>query len=425
MKKSVVFPALLVILGFGLMACGKSGLKITKPPSQVTTRVLASQSVSSPGSAAGLYIIDGSKDTLARGGISAGRSPGLMAVSPERTTLIAFDSVANQVDVVNTQTEASTGSIQLPGPTTSMVIPVAGTAFVAVPPAPLNGFPIGGVLQLNLTSASTTATFSVPNAQTVVSNGNGTELLVFSNDLDSVTLVNPLLLNTGTSPTVTVPGFDRPVYGFFNGGTTAYILNCGPECGSTSASASVQILDLGTNPPSAGASVPVDGATAGFLSGSTLYVAGVSPTNNSCSGGTIATVCGRLNVVDTGSLSVTGTAVITDGYHDRMDVSANGRVFIGSYGCTNIGDVNDPSGEVRGCLSIYNPSDGSVVIPPDNGDVTGLQSFTSRYVEYVAEGGRLRVYDTTKDLLLVEDHLTNGTITINGQVTDVKAVDFF
>jgi hypothetical protein len=44
-----------------------------------------------------------------------------------------------------------------------------------------------------------------------------------------------------------------------------------------------------------------------------------------------------------------------------------------------------------------------VVIPPDNGDVTGLQSFAStRYVEYVAEGGRLRVYDTTIDSSAVE-----------------------
>ena len=68
---------------------------------------------------------------------------------------------------------------------------------------------------------------------------------------------------------------------------------------------------------------------------------------------------------------------------------------------------------------------GSVIIPPDNGDVTGLQGFTTRNVEYVAEGGQLRVYDTTKDILLINDFVPQGTIDIAGFVGDVKAIDFF
>jgi len=74
---------------------------------------------------------------------------------------------------------------------------------------------------------------------------------------------------------------------------------------------------------------------------------------------------------------------------------------------------------VRGCLSIFNTTSGAVVIPPDNGDVTGLQSFGTRNVEYVAEGGTLRIYDTTKDVL------QRTQIAIVGQVIDVKAIDFF
>jgi hypothetical protein len=109
-----------------------------------------------------------------------------------------------------------------------------------------------------------------------------------------------------------------------------------------------------------------------------------------------------------------------------MDLTNNGQIFIGSYNCTNIGNVNNPSGEVRGCLSIYRTADNSVVIPPDNGNVNGLQGFTSRYIEYVAEGGLLRVYDTTKDILYInEDLLPQGTINIIGYVGDVKAIDFF
>jgi hypothetical protein len=108
-----------------------------------------------------------------------------------------------------------------------------------------------------------------------------------------------------------------------------------------------------------------------------------------------------------------------------MDMALNNQLFVGSYGCTEIGNVNNPSGEVRGCLSIFNVNNASVVVPPDNGDVGGLQSFTSRYVEYVAEGGNLRVYDTTKDILLINDFVPLGTINIVGYIGDVKAIDFF
>jgi hypothetical protein len=54
-----------------------------------------------------------------------------------------------------------------------------------------------------------------------------------------------------------------------------------------------------------------------------------------------------------------------------------------------------------------------------------LQGFTSRFVEYVAEGGNLRVYDTNRDVLLVNNFLPQGTINIVGYVGDVKAIDFF
>jgi hypothetical protein len=129
--------------------------------------------------------------------------------------------------------------------------------------------------------------------------------------------------------------------------------------------------------------------------------------------------------VDLGSSTVTASAVITDGYHDRMDMTTNGQIFIGSHTCTNIGNVNSPSGEVRGCLSIYKTADGSVFVPPTNGDVVGLQGFTTRTVEYVAQGGALVVYDITKDILLINDFLPEGTINIVGYVGDVKAIDFF
>jgi hypothetical protein len=432
LKRVPIFVVILALISISFLACGYSS-SYYKPPSGLATRVFASQSISSPTSGAGLVIINGANDTLARASrIGAGRSPGLMAISPERSTLLVFDSGTNSIQVVNTKTESLTGAIQLAGPTTSLVAPTSSFGYAAVPTAVLNASAPGAIEVLNLTTGGVASTLSVPNAQTVVASPNGTQLLVFSSDSDSVTIVSPFSLNTGNPVATTVAGFDRPVNAVFGGDGTAYILNCGPECGSASASASVQILNLGTT-PSAGASVAVDGATVALISGSTLYVAGTptasvsnSSPNNLCPPNTTAApTCGRLDIVDLSSMTVTGSAVITDGYHDRIDMSNNGQLFVGSHACSTVGNVNAPRGEVRGCLSIFNTVTAAVVVPPDNGDVTGLQSFTGRSVEYVAEGGNLRVYDTTKNILLLNNIISTGTIGVTGQIIDVKAVDFF
>lgn len=436
MKNSALLSAAFIIVSIGFVSCGTStpsGL----PPSKLTTRIFASQSVSSLTAQPGLVIINGLNDTVPRAPrVSAGTSPGYMEISPQRATLMVFDAATNAIDVINTQKETQSETIPLTGPTTSMVAVSNSIGYVAVPSAPIIGSPPGALVALNLSSGSVTATLSVPSAQTVVANSGGSQLLVFSNDSNSVTLVSPLQLNTGLPVTTTIAGFDRPVFAVFSSdGSTAYILNCGPECGGVQAS--IQPLNMSTLVP--GAILPVDAATIALLNGSTLYVAGTPPTNNACTGQTTAaTTCGRLDIIDTGSMTVTGRVVITDGYHDRIDLSSNNQLFIGSHTCTNIGNVNavTPTGEIRGCLSIFNTTiagNTSAIIPPDNGDVTGFQTISrpsetnvgSQYVEYVAEGGNLRVYNTLTDTLLIDLYVETGTITVVGQITDVKAVDFF
>jgi len=434
LKKRILVLVLGLWVGVSLISCG-SYSKSKGPPSGLVNRVLASQGVSAAFSFGDLVMINGHNDSLPRvAGFNAGSSPSLMTISPTRNLLMAFDAGRNVVYTVNTVTESNLGTVPLPGPTSSMVVPTASpTGYAAVPTATVTGFSfVGAVEVMNLSSGSITTTIGVTNAQTVVANSTGGQLLVFSNDSDSVTLLSPAnavppvdtscFNNPPNAVCTVVSGFSRPVYGIING-TSAYILNCGVQCGGT-LPASVAILDLGsltiTN------TIPVDAATTAFLSGSTLYVAGTSLTNNACTGQTTqATNCGRLDVVDLGSMTVTNTYAITDGTHNHMDMSANGQLFIGSHDCTNIGNVNNPSGEVRGCLTIFNTTTKAVIIPPDNGDVNGLQSFSSRYVEYVAEGGNLRVYDTTKDILLIDVYLPTGGISIVGYVGDVKAIDFF
>ncbi len=354
-----------------------------------------------------------------------------MAISPTRNLVTVFDSGSNSVFAVNTVTEANIGRVQLPGPTQSMIIPSAAqTGYAAVPSASVQGYTgVGAIEVMNLAGAITTS-IAVPNAQTVIADGTGSHLIVF-NGSDSIFVISPgaavppVDLSCASAPNLVctiVPGFDQPVYGIVSG-STAYIMNCGPECGGTTAS--VAVFDLATLTVTA--TIPVDGATWGLLNnGSTLYVSGNSPSNSACTGQTTAAQkCGRLDVVDLNSGTVTNRYAITDGYHDRMDMSSNGQLYIGSHDCTNIGNINNPSGEVRGCLSILNTTNNSILIPPATGDVTGLQGFSSRYIEYVAEGGSLRVYDTTRNVPLVNDFLPQGTINIVGNVTDIKAIDFF
>lgn len=430
-KRILMVVALCTCLS--LLSCGgSSGGQVT-----VRDRVLASQGVTATLVFGSLVVVNGQNDTLPRvSPLSAGSSPGLIVVSPSRNIAATFDSSSNTIYAVNTSKQTSIGNVHLPGPSSSMSVPTADpTVFAAVPTATVNGFAFLGAVEVLNFAANSFTTIAVSNAQTVVSNSQGTELLVFSPDSDAVTVlfpsaaVPPVDTSCYNSPPNTVctivqdSRLSRPVNAIVSG-STAYILNCGVQCGGTQ-QASVAVFDLGSLAITQ--TIPVDAATMAYLSGSTLYVAG-TPLNFPCpaSPKTAATNCGTLDVVDLSSMQVTSTTAITDGYHSRMDLTTNGQLFIGSSHCTNIGNVNNPAGgEIRGCLSIYNITNGSVIFPPDNGDVTGLQGFTTRYVEYVAEGGQLRVYDTTKDTLLINDFVPQGTIDIVGYVGDVKAIDFF
>jgi hypothetical protein len=431
LKKRILVTVLGLCASLSLFSCSSS--KPKDPPSGLPDRVLVSQGVTSPTDFGGVYIIDAYNDTIPRNArIGTGNSPGLIAVTPSLNLAATFDAASTTVYVINTATESVLGSVRLPAPTSSMVFPTANpTGYAAVPGATVTGYSFLGAVELMNFTASQLTSIAVNNVQTVVSNSGGSQLLAFSNNSDSVAVVSPaaavppvdLSCLSGTSNAVctVVPGFDRPVYAVING-NTAYVLNCGPQCGGVMAS--VMVFDL----PSLTIThtIPVDAATWGLLNGPTLYVAGTSPTNNACTGETTAaTTCGRLDIIDTTSGTVTGSAVITDGYHDRMDFNVVGQLFIGSHDCTNIGNVTYPVGEVRGCLSIFNVANNSVFIPPDNGDVNGLQGFSTRTIEYVAQGGALRVYDTTTDALLITDFIPEGTIELVGYVGDVKAIDFF
>jgi hypothetical protein len=375
-------------------------------------------------------IVDASKDVLSSSliGLASNISqPGLMALSPNLKFTLIFSPAGNSVAVVDNTTEGiaqvtngttstPVPTITLPGFTESMFVSRFNTtAYAAVPTAPIAGQNPGAVEVLDLQKGSIAASIPVPGAHFIVPSPDGNRILVFSDGSDTVTVITTIFIGTHTDPRSSITGFDRPVWGVFSDNTTAYVLNCGPQCGGTAAG--VSVIDVGAS--TIMSTTKVSAATYSLLNGSTLYVAGTPPPNppgtNTCTGTTTAvTTCGTLSVIDTGSMTVTGSAIITDGYHNRMEISPDGQLFIGAHGCTNI---NVSGGEVRGCLSIFNSNSSSVVIPPQIGDVTGIQPIAGRNVVYVVQNGGLAIYDTTTDKL----HATQ--VDIVGDAVDVKLVN--
>jgi hypothetical protein len=376
-----------------------------------------------------VQIINAEKDARAFvAPIAAGATPGMMVVTPNRVQTLVFSAADNRLTLISNSGESASAAVTLPGFTESFVVsPDSQTAYVAVPTAPVVAQSPGVVQVLNLNSGAITAGVNVPAVRFMAIGHSGNRILAFSDNSNSVAVITPSNIGIG-NPVTFVAGFDRPVIAFFSSDdNTAYIVNCGAECGGTQAS--VQKLDLtNTTCPPFGVCAPVavPVATVAVLNGTTMYLAGTpvpNPDPLPCTGqSTGATSCGLLTVFDLTSMSVVNPApiIITDGQHNRMALGANGQLFVGGHACTEIIPPvpPPPDAEARGCLSIYNTLTGAVVIPPASGDVTGIEPISNRNVVYLVQGGELQIYDTTTD------KLQTTQIDISGEVVDVKTVDF-
>jgi hypothetical protein len=231
-------------------------------------------------------------------------------------------------------------------------------------------------------------------------------------------VITPSAVGTSTDPRASICGLDHPAWAVFSSDdSSAYVLNCGPECGGTTSS--LAQLDLTSDTVTTTLPLNGAGATTGLLIGTTLYIAGTPP-GTACASGTSAPTCGTLITADIGSMTLTSAApvLITDGVHNHIEMGANGQLFIGAKSCTSVNN----SGEIRGCLSIFDTKQGGVVVPPAAGDVTGIQPITNRNVVYVCQNGTFNIYDTTTDKIAAP---VPGRVVIIfvGQAVDVKLVD--
>ena len=489
--RKVLIPLIFILpASLTWLSCGGAPAASTQT-SGIKYRAFITNNVSAGTTGAGIYVVDASRDVRAPGSvISAGNTPGMMVVTPNHAQTLVFSGNGtqfsdNQFSVINNAGESNAAHVTLPGMTESFVVsPDSSAAYVAVPTAPVVGQSQGVVEVISLNSGAVANTISCPPLNpnpptpppppvcitqglgdqginppyTFLSIGNtGNRLLAFSGSgasnavANMVAVITPSSIGTA-SPVVTfVPGFDHPVAAFFSSDdNTAYVLNCGAECGGTQAS--IQTLDLttntagppgvvctpGGNPPCIG-TLNIAAGSEALVNGSTMYVAGTPMPAAACTGQTTAAqTCGLLSVVDLSTMTLTTSGIaITDGYHNRMALGANGQLYIGSRDCTEIvPPVPTPPGtEIRGCLIIYNTlstavggaAAGGVVIPPANGDVTGIEPIGTRQVVYVVQGGSLDIYDDTIDALEYNPNNPNNPGKVNaliGNFIDVKTVDF-
>ena len=441
LKRTLSLFSVLMVISLGLIACGyKNSSQQQGRRSGLKFRAFVSNPLH-PGTSGGgfpaLEIINATRDLVSGFGVSlSGLSDaGMMVLSPKKTRTLVISPSSNQIAVVDNASETSSGVLALSGLTESVFVASDDlTAFVAEPSAIVSGQPTAGLIErFDIVNGTKTASIPLAAARFLIPSPSGNQILVLSDGTDTVTMLAPALI-TGGNPLVSVSGsFDKPVWAVFTSdGSTAYVLNCGRQCGGVgvasgcpggaSSCTSIMQVDMTQNPPAVtGSPLLVSAATMAFLNGTNLYVAGTSPAQNDCTGAlpaTSSTACGRLTVVDTASFTAGAPIPITDGYHDHMALGANGQLFIGAHTCTNI-NVTGSNPETRGCLTIVGTGSNTIVVPPDNGNVTGIEPVPGRNVVYVCEGGKLRVYDTTTDKLQVKPLQPD----VIGQPIDVKVVD--
>jgi DNA-binding beta-propeller fold protein YncE len=307
-------------------------------------------------------------------------------------------------------------------PTDIVITPDGKTVWVA---ERNNGF----VQSIDTASGVVTNSIPVPSVRRLVLSPNGTQLLAFSDNPQGLPAPNPnppspnppnpfqdaffvidtaAVVNTHQATPIQMSAGDQPFTAVFNASETqAFILNCGSGCGGTDRTVangptppSVAVVDF-TNAaaPVIGSRVAVPAATAGFLQGGDLYIAGTTSPAAAVSPGR-----GFLQVVDAASLSLAGAPVqITDGLQTLIVPTANNRLYIGAQGCTP-GPIQ-PNNTRTGCLAIANitsPTAPTATVPVEssfrqNFDVTAIQPISGRSVVYVVEGGELDFFDANTD----------------------------
>ena len=445
------------------------------PPSKLAQRVMIG--VSANGSSGALQIVDASRDIRSNvedtipfysiGGYSSGY-PGTIKNFPSEMRGYVYSNSDGTLSSINYSTETTSGSV---GTFQS------GSSAVAVSPTFEHYYgaeEAAGVLEIidNLTGQS--YVLNLPNVFKVIVNKGDTVALAMvrnSNGLYRVFKLNQsqyptqqaAITATGSADcepallpvycAVSVPGtYDEPSGAYFSlDGTTAYVLNCGPECGGKTAS--VTLLQQGplnenvipsspVQPNPQIANVPVPGGVTDALSdGTTLYLAGQQLQPDGLFAGFLSTMNQATN-------TITGKYSISDGTHSKLLFADNNTLWIGSqfcatgeraklglnYNCLTVAQLSTTTpAQVLSVQIAPNVTPGSptAVVPYPNqndnqyyyGSLTGLcwvQNFNKVYTAY---GGQVHVFSTVLSSTGLATEIDNEYVTVQGTALDVAYMD--
>jgi hypothetical protein len=426
-----------------LAGCGKSfyfgGRAL--PPSGILNRVLIA--VQNPGALTkgSLQIVDAFYDirhsfnnkvaSFSLAGYS-GADPITIQNMPEEQAGAVYGAGDGSYALLNYGSEKQTTTVSLPGASSSVFISRDQRYVFAANQT-------AHTLTIQDRSLGSNYSLNVPNIYRVSTNPSGSAALAFVQDSNLVYSVFKLQMNQKVPSNAVdcepqnlpvfcalpVPGtFDRPTKAVFSAdGTTAFVLNCGPECGGNQASVSYLpvagiIIQSGAPvPPGAPtavtATIPVPGGTTDALqNGNLLYLAGQQQQPDGF-------FAGFLSILDIGAQKITGDYSISDGTHLRMNFADDNTLWIGSQLCTQGERYHQGATTNLGCLTMFNTANNSVaMIDSYKGDATGIAAVTSLHKVYTAEGGQVYIYNTVDG-----STLDNSQVTVIGTAYDVAYMD--
>jgi hypothetical protein len=236
--------------------------------------------------------------------------------------------------------------------------------------------------------------------------------------------------------------FDRPVKAVFSAdGNTAYVLNCGAECGGSASSISKVPLspmiflsgqhsgnlptnsalhtDCATTPNMTSCTLAIPGGSSNALvSTSTMYVAGQQLQPDGLFTGNVTVV--NLSQTASSTISAASPISISDGAPgapSRMLMADDNTLWIGMTKCNN--GERFKTGQPYGCLTMFNTSSNTVtLLEPYLGDLNGIAAVTGLHKVYVAQGGQVYIYHTTDG-----SSINNQYVTVTGTASDVAFMD--
>ncbi len=343
------------------------------PPSGLLERVMASYTAN--GTSGGLEILDGLRDL--RGNIQntihsfsisgySSAQPTQIINFPEQETGYVLGYTDGALTAINYGKESSSGAVGSFGATAPSAAAATDGSIVA------GAAEQAGLLIVGY--SGTSYSLNLPNVNKVaIDQGNGVILAMVRNSNSLYRVVKlPATANPVTPPgaidceplllpvlcVVPVGGtYDHPVNASFSlDGTTAYIMNSGPENGGSQASVSflqmsaLNINNVPTvNPLSPAAPSPLSqlpvanpipipgGVTAGISDANYLYLAGQQLQTSGTYAGLFA---GNLTLVNLATYAVSSPISISDGTHTKMLFADDGNgtagtLWIGSSQCAN------------------------------------------------------------------------------------------